>query len=153
MSLVRQASLLLTELNIALLELFPRTVFIIFKSAIRQLKIIGKYGSYSTRWYWNYIYIYIYTSLLKMYAAKLIISGTGYNGGATKHRSNLDIIRKLPFSWIHEYSSRYDFYSRLTYIFDVCTKRKRERGGGEAGSDRLSREFPVISMTVIVEDK
>lgn len=42
--------------------------------------------------------IYIYTSLLKIYTAKLIISGTRYNRGATKHRSNLDIIRKLPLS-------------------------------------------------------
>lgn len=35
--------IIITELNIPLFKLFPRGVFIIFKSAIRQLKIIGKY--------------------------------------------------------------------------------------------------------------
>lgn len=125
--------IIITELNIPLLKLFPRGVFIIFKSTIRQLKIIGKYGLNSTWWYLNYVYmyIYLYTSLLKIYVAKLIISGTN-NRGATKHWSNLDIIRKLPFSWIF-------LAIQFLFSFNLYSLHAREK---ERKSDR-KRSFVV----------
>lgn len=145
MSLIRQVYYY-NRVKYCSAQIVSRGVFIIFKSAIRQLKIIGKYGLNSTRWYWNYIY----TSLLKIYVAKLIISGTD-NRGATKHWSNLDIISNRFREFI--FLAIQFLFSFNPYSMNAKEKERKERKKEWPEAIVCRARIPVILVTVIVEDK